>query len=234
MPLQRAPRGLGQIHFPIGVCTRVHAEPAKASGTFATTLLIITEAELYSLRSLTCFAALKGLWQPARPWPVFGLRADSRPAGRGSELGDTARGGTVPPACTARPRGDVEQRLLYQPGGSGPRGRGVRRKEPAWVIARSGGSYGRRNLRSGLRASNGWCKESLLSVGWCKSVETSLTWHPKACPAYIPAVAHIHGLSFCPIIEIEGSFIAGFKEKYNSGCSEHMASWAKVLEDSCI
>lgn len=42
------------------MCACTHTEPAKASGTFATMLLIIIQAELYSLRSLTCFAALKG------------------------------------------------------------------------------------------------------------------------------------------------------------------------------
>lgn len=85
--------GLGQINFPIGICTCActHTEPAKASGTFATILLIIIKAELYSLRSLTCFAVLKGLLQPAQPWPVFGLHADRQPAGCGSELSDTER-----------------------------------------------------------------------------------------------------------------------------------------------
>lgn len=109
-----------------------------------------------------------------------------------------------------------------------------------------GASLGDREVRWKLRvqeleerpAGKQWVVQReplvLLSVGWCKSVETSLTWHPIACPAHTPAVSHIHSLSFCPIIEIDRSFRAGFKEKYNSDCSEHMASWAKVREDSCI
>lgn len=82
-------------HWCMQMCACTHIQTARDSGTFATILLIITETEQYSLRSLTCFAALKGLLQPVQPWPVFGLHTDSQPVGHGSELSNTEHFGAV-------------------------------------------------------------------------------------------------------------------------------------------
>lgn len=143
-------------HWHTHMCACTHTELAKASGTFATILLIIIEGELYSLRSLTCFAALKVLLQPAQPWTVFGLRADSQPAGHGSELSDTEHCRTARLYFLASWENGATPASISRGGAGSLRdaGRGGSSQVNfPWVIARSPGCRGCKNMDSGLKSS---------------------------------------------------------------------------------
>lgn len=153
-------------HWRMRKCACTHTEPAKASGTFATILLIIIRAELYSLRSLTCFAALKALLQPAQPWTVFGLRADSQPAGRGSGLSDTERCRTARLYSLAFWEHGATPASISQEGAGGPKDRVSRKKPGEFSLGDNQVTWTSWFQEHGFRTEEqsgemGWCKETL-------------------------------------------------------------------------